>query len=123
MCKECWWNEGDGPRVGARFTGRNEVPERVWETTSEVVVADPGREFAWAVAEPPTRRRWGYTFEAVEGGTQVIEAWELPPEGVAFFEQHFGGDAPAQIVVRRRAAEQGIAATLAAIKRSAESGA
>ena len=123
VCKACWWEEGAGPRVGARFTGRNEVPERTWETTSEVVAADPGREFAWTVAVPPTRARWGYTFEAVDAGTKVTEAWELPPEGVAFFEERFGDDAPAQIATRREAAERGIPATLAAIKLSAESGA
>ena len=49
ICKECWWDEGDGPRVGAHFTGRNVLPERTWETRSEVVAADPGREFAWVV--------------------------------------------------------------------------
>ena len=97
VCTACWWDEGDAPGVGARFTGRNEVAERTWETKSEVVVADPGREFAWVVAEPPTRARWGYTFEAVDGGTKVTETWELPPEGVAFFEQHFGEDADAEI--------------------------
>jgi hypothetical protein len=28
---------------------RIELPERMWETHSEVVAADPGREFAFAV--------------------------------------------------------------------------
>jgi Polyketide cyclase / dehydrase and lipid transport len=121
VCKACWWDEGDGPRVGAHFTGRNEVAERTWETRSEVVVAEPGREFAWVVAEPPTRARWGYTFESVDGGTKVTETWELPPEGVAFFEKHFGEDADAQIGARSTGAEQGIAVTLAAIKQAAES--
>jgi hypothetical protein len=121
VCKACWWAEGDGPRVGARFTGRNEVPERTWETTSEVVAAEPGRQFAWVVAEPPTGARWGYTFEAVDGGTKVTEAWELPPDGVAFFENVFGDDADTQIATRSDAAAKGIAATLAAIKETAES--
>ena len=31
-CKECWWDEGAGPDVGSWFTGRNELPERTWET-------------------------------------------------------------------------------------------
>ena len=47
MCKACCWNEGDGPRVGAQFTGRNEMSGRMWETRSEVVTADHGREFTW----------------------------------------------------------------------------
>jgi Polyketide cyclase / dehydrase and lipid transport len=120
VCRACWWDEGGGPSVGAQFTGRNEVPERTWETRSEVVAADRGREFAWVVAEPPTRARWGYTFEAVDGGTKLTESWELPAEGAAFFEQRFGGDAAAQIAMRSEAARQGIPATLEAIKRTAE---
>ena len=44
ICKECWWDEGDGPRVGAWFTGRNELPDRTWETRSEVVAADLNRD-------------------------------------------------------------------------------
>ena len=31
VCTACWWDEGDGPQVGAKFTGRNERPERTWE--------------------------------------------------------------------------------------------
>jgi hypothetical protein len=120
ICKACWWDEGDGPRVGAMFTGRNERPERTWETRSEVAVADRGREFAWVVAQPPTRARWGYSFSAVEGGTQVTETWELPPEGSAFFAEMFGDAAPAEIATRREAAESGIRDTLAAMKERAE---
>lgn len=120
VCKACWWDEGDGPHVGAMFTGRNEVPERTWETRSEVLAAEPGREFAWAVAEPPTRARWGYTLQTVDGGTELTETWELPPEGAAFFEQRFGDDALAQIETRADAARSGIPVTLAAIKKSAE---
>jgi hypothetical protein len=120
MCKACWWDEGQGPRVGAMFTGRNEAGERTWETRSEVLAAEQGREFAWAVGEPPTRARWGYTLKAVEGGTEVMETWELPPEGLAFFEQHFPGDGRAQAEVRAGWAENGIAETLAGIKRTAE---
>jgi ribosome-associated toxin RatA of RatAB toxin-antitoxin module len=28
VCTAGWWDEGDGPRVGAWFTGHNETPER-----------------------------------------------------------------------------------------------
>lgn len=121
VCKACWWDEGDGPRVGAMFTGRNEVPERTWETRSEVVAADPGKEFAWSVAEPPTRARWGYSFKEVDGGTEVTETWELSPEGQALFNEWFPDDGPAQIATRAAAAEKGIPETLAAIKKAAES--
>jgi hypothetical protein len=120
ICRDCWWDEGDGPHVGAKFTGRNERPERTWETRSEVVTADRGHQFAWEVVEPPTRARWGYSFVAVPGGTEVTETWELPPEGSAFFENMFGADAGKEIGVRSDAAKNGIGETLAAIKGAAE---
>ncbi len=120
ICKACWWNEGHGPQVGGQFTGRNERPDRTWETVSEVVAAEPGREFAWKVVTPPTQARWGYTFVAVDGGTEVTETWELPAEGQAFFEQMFPDDAEAQIALRADAAKEGIPQTLAAIKKAAE---
>jgi hypothetical protein len=77
VCRACWWDEGDGPRAGAWFTGRNELPERTWETRSRVVAADRGREFAFAVRGSWVR--WGYTFTPVAGGTQVTESWEFLP--------------------------------------------
>jgi hypothetical protein len=120
VCKACWWDEGDGPRVGATFTGRNERPERTWETRSKVVAADRGREFAWVVAEPPTGARWAYTFAAAGDGTDLTETWELPPEVSAFFEKAFGDDAPKEIALRSDAAKNGIEETLAAIKAAAE---
>ena len=118
ICVACWWEEDDGPRVGAKFTGRNVLPERTWETTSEVVAADPGREFAWVVG--PQIVRWGYTFSEVEGGTEVTETWEFLPDGEVIFEQRFGDDAAAQIADRHDKAVTGIPETLAAIKRAAE---
>ena len=119
VCKACWWDDGDGPRVGAWFTGRNEVPDRTWETHCEVVAADPGREFAFKVAG--TETRWGYRFRGVEGGTELTESWEFSDAGVAVFAERFGDDAEHQIDVRYELARTGIAETLAAIKRAAES--
>jgi hypothetical protein len=119
VCKTCWWEEDDGSaRVGAWFGGRNELPERTWETRSEVVAADRGREFAFAVHG--TIARWGYTFEPVDGGTRVTESWEFLPGGVSIFRERFGDDADAQIADREEAARSGIPATLAAIKQAAE---
>jgi len=118
VCRACWWDEGSGPSVGSWFTGRNELPERTWETRSQVVVADPGREFAFAVGNKFAR--WGYTFVAVEGGTQVTESWEFLPDGILMFKERFGADAQSQIDNRKEAAQSGIPATLSAIKRVAE---
>ena len=119
VCKACWWDEGDGPRPGAWFTGRNELPERTWETRSRVVAADRGREFAFMVRGSWVR--WGYTFTPVEGGTQVTESWEFLPAGIAGFEERYGADAQAQVANRAQAARTGIPATLAALKQAAES--
>jgi Polyketide cyclase / dehydrase and lipid transport len=119
VCKACWWEDGAGPRAGAWFTGRNEVPGRAWETRSVVVAADRGLEFAFVVGGSWVR--WGYTFAAVDGGTQVTESWEFLPDGLARFRDRFGTDAPVQIADRAEDARSGIPATLAAIKKAAES--
>ena len=120
VCKACWWEEGDGPSVGAVFAGRNETPERTWEMKNRVVAADRGKEFAWEVQG--THARWGYTFAPVGGGTEVTERWDLPAEGIAFFEERLGDDAPAQIKAREQGAIVGMQQTLAAMKEAAETG-
>ena len=119
VCKACRWDTGDAPEVGARFTGRNELPDRTWETTSEVVVADRGREFAFVVSETGTR--WGYQFHPVDGGTRITESWDLTPRVVAVWTERAGTDAEAQILDRVERTRAEIAATLAAIKKAAES--
>ena len=119
VCKACWWDDGDRASVGAMFTGRNETPEQTWETRSQVVVADRGREFAFAVQ--PSGTRWGYTFDAVGDGTRITESWEFPPSAFEFFQQRFGDDTDAQVADRQQAARRGIPATLTAIKEAAES--
>ena len=85
---------------------------------SEIVAAERGREFAFIVNG--TLTRWSYLFNAVEGGTQLTESWELLPGGVAMFQERFGADADAQIANRFELARKGIRATLAAIKKDAE---
>jgi len=118
ICRACWWDEGDGPHVGAWFTGRNELPERTWETRCRVVAADPGREFAWEVNKGWVR--WGYTFEPEGESTRLTESWEFLPAGIAGFHERFGAQADAEIDKRRSMAKSGIPATLAAIKKTAE---
>lgn len=120
ICTACWWDEGHAARVGAWFTGRNEVPGRTWETRSQVAVADRGREFAFIVGGSLVR--WGYTLAPVEEGTEVTEFWEFLPGGIALFHERYGEDAQRQIDDRTRAAHEGIPVTLAAIKVIAESG-
>ena len=118
ICKACWWDDGGGPQVGAWFTGRNETPERTWETRSQVVAAEPGRKFAWQVNNGWVH--WEYAFEPEGAGTRLTERWEFLPAGVAGFHERYGADAEAQIEQRHDAARTGIPATLAAIKKAAE---
>jgi hypothetical protein len=122
VCKACWWDEGDGPRVGAWFTGHNEQPDRTWDTRCEVIAADPGREFTFVVggAENPYAR-WSYTFAPTDGGTEVTESWQVMPALVARFAENFDDGGAAALAERTETAHTGMAATLAAIKAAAES--
>lgn len=117
-CRACWWDEGDGPWSGSWFTGRNESASRVWETRSQVVVAEPGREFAFVVGGSWVR--WGYTFTPVDAGTRFTESWQFLPAGVSRFHERYGDQADAEIAQRTQAAHRDIPTTLAAIKDAAE---
>ncbi|TNB74219.1 SRPBCC family protein [Arthrobacter sp. BB-1] len=120
VCTSCWWDDEDSAgQVGAWFTGRNELPHRTWETRSQVVAAERGREFAWLVGGKFVR--WGFTMAPADTRTMLTESWEFLPDGIAMFKEKFGDDAPAQIADRTEQALDGIPKTLAAIKRIAES--
>lgn len=120
VCISCWWDDQDSAgRVGAWFTGRNELPTRSWETRSQVVAAERGREFAWVVGGKYVR--WGFTLTPSDAGIVLSESWEFLPEGITMFGEKFGDGADAQIADRTEQALDGIPKTLAAIKRIAES--
>jgi hypothetical protein len=122
QCRACWWDDGAGPEVGAWFTGRNETPQRTWETRSQVVAADPGREFAWEVNNGWVR--WGFSLDATGEGnqsTRLTQTWHFKPKGIAGFHERFGDRAETEIVTRTQMARTGIPVTLAAIKATAES--
>ncbi|HET6699095.1 MAG TPA: SRPBCC family protein [Nocardioidaceae bacterium] len=119
ICTGCWWDDPDyAGQVGAWFTGRNELPDRTWETRSEVVAAERPKEFAFLVGGSYVR--WGYTFEPVPEGTRLTESWHFLPAGIAMFHDKYGDRAEAEIAQRVEAARTGIPATLAALKRIAE---
>lgn len=119
-CTACWWDEGGGPAVGAWFTGRNETPQRTWETRCQVLVAQRGREFTFAVGGDWVR--WSYTFTPAAVGTRLAEEWEYLPAGLARHRRHYGERADAEIAQRTQDARRAIPLTLAAIKEVAEAG-
>ena len=75
-CK--WSGDATGPVVGARFKGYNRRGRARWSNTVVVLVADPGREFAFrrdvihcGVCD------WHYRMEPSEGGTILTESYEV----------------------------------------------
>lgn len=119
VCTHCSWDAGDGPALGATFTGHNEADGRTWRTRSTVVACEPNREFAWEVGDGFVR--WGYTLAPVEEGTALTESWAFLPAGLALFHEKYGDQADEMIATRTRQAHEGIPETLAAIARIAES--
>ena len=87
---ECTWLDGaTGPAVGARFKGRNKMPNRpAFSNKPVVTVTDPGREFAFARTEPfGGTVEWRYRFEPDGDGTMVTESYEVtkPVSRVGWF--------------------------------------
>ncbi|MCO1576116.1 SRPBCC family protein [Crossiella sp. SN42] len=114
-CKDAAWLDAGspGPRVGARFTGRNEFGNGfVGEVTGEVTECEPGRVFSWVVlddkddvARPGTT--WRYELSPADnGGTTVRHTFEHGPgnTGVRVLAE---GKTPAEVsvVVEERLAQ------------------
>lgn len=61
---------------GRRFVGFNRKGAWIWFTTCRIVIADPGREFAFDVTSFGLPiARWGYRLSPAEDGTLVTEYW------------------------------------------------
>ena len=67
-----WLGSVKGPQVGARFIGTNKRGVVRWFTFNKVVVAEPGKEFAFETRD--TRIRWSYRFEGSGNATKVTES-------------------------------------------------
>ncbi|MER7974826.1 SRPBCC family protein, partial [Streptomyces sp. NPDC096080] len=67
-----------GPRVGAWFSGRNRRDGREWTSRSEIVRADPGTAFGFAVGGARDGIvHWEWTLTPQGGGTVVGQSWRL----------------------------------------------
>ncbi len=66
-----WLDTADpGPRVGARFQGRNRFADgRVNEVVCEVVAAQRPYSFAWVVGEDPARPSTTWRYDLRQGST------------------------------------------------------
>ena len=125
VCKASAWDDpAQAGKEGVWFTGHNVINDFSWDTRCKVVVAAPGREFAWINYGPNgdvELVRWGYTFEPDGGGTKVTEAWKVLPMYPEFVS---GGnpdmDVKARIDGMQHLALDGIRETLANLKRAAE---
>jgi hypothetical protein len=112
---KCEWLDGAvAPAVGARFKGSNKRGIARWSTKPTVVVANPGREFAFEI---DTDVRWTYRFDAE--GTRLTESFEMLRDlrwQYAFAERWL-----MRIKDRRADLERGMTVTLERIKRAVES--
>ena len=115
----CRWLDGGGPTIGARFKGYNRRGRARWSNTLEVIVADPGSEFAF-------RRKvvhcgvcdWHYHMEPEGNGTILTESYEVRKPDWAITNWFNGlmlgiDDRDADLV-------EGMRTTLAGIKHAAE---
>jgi hypothetical protein len=79
-CYRCeWLGEAENAAVDARFKGWNRAGLGRWSTTCRIIAAEPGRELAWEVvgADDRVETRWRYRFQASDGGTKLIESFEV----------------------------------------------
>lgn len=115
-----WIDGATGAKVGARFKGYNRRGRAKWSTVCEVIEAERGRAFSFAVggvAKPETV--WRYRFDGVADGVEVTESFELVKR-LGLFSRLLTRLATG-VRDRRADLEQGARSTLAALKQAAES--
>ncbi|GAA0508091.1 hypothetical protein GCM10011581_20020 [Saccharopolyspora subtropica] len=96
------WLSGEPGTVGARFEGHNQNRDRHWTAECEVIAAEPGRRFAWAVlshSPTPDNSVWSFELEPDGDGCTLTQRFRmkqppsrllairdsLPPEKAATF--------------------------------------
>jgi len=119
------WLDGGGPRVGARFLGRNANGERRWETTSHVVACEAPRVFAWNVVDPgQPAAQWRFELDRVGDTTRLRQCMTIGPgmSGTARAMQNDPDNAEAILEARREVHRRNMELTTQGIKALAESG-
>ncbi len=126
VCRSGSWDDAaQAGRAGAWFTGHNAIGDVSWDTRCRVVVAEPGREFSFVNLGPEGDAelvRWGFVFDESGDGTDVTESWQVLPAYPDFVRAGDESlDVKARIDGMAQMAQDGITATLANLKRIAES--
>jgi hypothetical protein len=119
-CRRCEWIDGArGPAVGARFKGSNAHGLARWSTRPTVVVADPGREFAFVTPHfGRDMTKWSYRFEPAPNGSTVTESFEMLMDVPWYFG--FGDRFLMGVKDRRADLERNMAETLQRLKVASE---
>jgi uncharacterized protein YndB with AHSA1/START domain len=72
-----WTGESNGPTVGARFKGTNQMGSKKWRSDCVVTACVPGKRFAFDVKAGPFKvAGWAYEFATADSGCLVTELWE-----------------------------------------------
>lgn len=119
-----WVDPDQGPRLGARFTGRNFHPAGgEWETTSTIVDFEPERRFGWAVGDPHEPSAVWRLELAPEGDGTRLRYWAQMgpgPSGTTSLIERMP-DKEERIIARRlQEWETNMTATITGIKQLAE---
>lgn len=126
VCQSGTWDDAThAGKVGAWFTGHNAIGDVRWDTRCKVVASTPGKEFTFVNFGPNGDAelvRWSYTFVKEPRGTVVTESWQVLPAYPVFVSAgNEDVDVKARIDGMALMAKDGIGATLANLKRIAES--
>lgn len=120
------WAEGERGTLGSRFQGHNRVGDSSWTTECEVVAAQPGRRFAWAVltsAPDADTSVWSFEIEPQEGGALLTQRYVMrqPPGGLLQVKERLSAEQVATFFEDRRSRiQKALKMTIAGIKASVE---
>ncbi|MEU3556221.1 SRPBCC family protein [Streptomyces fragilis] len=130
-----WLDGASGPAVGARYIGHNEHPiAGKGRTLAHITEFEPGRRLTWAVldvdgrfgdpAEALDKRMatWSFSLTPVDGGTLLRQSTVLGPgpSGLTRVIAKMPDKEEYVVDYRLRELGEGMEATLAAVKETAE---
>ncbi|SDP76255.1 Polyketide cyclase / dehydrase and lipid transport [Actinopolyspora xinjiangensis] len=102
------WLTGTPGRPGSRFHGHNRMEELTWTTECEIVEAEPGSRFSWAVltgAPDVTASVWSFEMSPGEdGGTELVQRYRLNtlPTGFRQALERLPDEEAAELMRQRR---------------------